>query len=184
MADNNDFRVKDVTGKQIGGIELYRWIGWLITLAVIVAAAYMGVDLPDLPDPPDVDGDEVIGARSYSNFSGLVVAGPTETFTDYELFQIDQFLMQGKNLALFVDSFNEVMPGQNQQMQFNRGPSYVPLKTGLEKLMRHYGISVKKSYVLDENCYKQQVPAQFGGGERQIYFAPLIKNEFIRSPVH
>jgi ABC-type uncharacterized transport system involved in gliding motility auxiliary subunit len=71
------------------------------------------------------------------------------------------------------------MPAQNQQMQFNRGPSYVPLNTGLEKLLKHYGISVKKSYVMDENCYTQEVPTQFGGGERKIYFAPLIKNEFI-----
>jgi ABC-2 type transport system permease protein len=32
---------------------------------------------------------------------------------------------------------------------------------------------------MDENCYKQRIPEQFGGGERAIYFAPLIKNEAI-----
>jgi ABC-type uncharacterized transport system involved in gliding motility auxiliary subunit len=32
---------------------------------------------------------------------------------------------------------------------------------------------------MDENCYKQRLPAQFGGGERTIYFAPIIKNQFI-----
>jgi hypothetical protein len=111
----------------------------------------------------------------------LVVARPTETFTDYELFQIDQFLMRGKTLALFLDAFNEVMPSQQQQRPpgYNPGPTYVPLNTGLEKLLEHYGIRIKKSYVMDENCYRQQLPAAFGGGERAIYFAPLIKNEFI-----
>ena len=32
---------------------------------------------------------------------------------------------------------------------------------------------------MDENCYRQQLPAQLGGGERPIYFAPIIKSRFI-----
>ena len=118
-------------------------------------------------------------ARIPDHLNCLVVARPTEPFSDYELFQIDQFLMRGKNLALFVDAFNEVMPNQGQAMQFNRGPSYVPIRTGLEKLLKHYGITIKHSYVLDENCYKQEIPQQFGGGDRKIYFAPIIQNERI-----
>jgi ABC-type uncharacterized transport system involved in gliding motility auxiliary subunit len=55
----------------------------------------------------------------------------------------------------------------------------VPLDTGLEKLLKHYGIQIRKSYVMDEHCFKQRMPAQLGGGERPIYFAPLIKNELI-----
>jgi len=111
----------------------------------------------------------------------LVIARPTETFTDYDLFQIDQFLMRGKTLALFIDAFNEVMPSQQQQRPpgYNPGPTYVPLNTGIEKLLEHYGIRIKKSYVMDEHCYTQQLPAAYGGGERAIYFAPLVKNEFI-----
>ncbi|MBW2251826.1 MAG: Gldg family protein, partial [Deltaproteobacteria bacterium] len=113
----------------------------------------------------------------------LIIARPTEAFTEYELFQIDQFLMRGKNLALFFDSFKEVMPGGQQGMAFGQGPMYLPINTGLEKLLKHYGISVKKSYVMDENCYKQELPQNLGGGQRLIYFAPLIKNKFINKDV-
>lgn len=113
----------------------------------------------------------------------LVVAGPTEKFTDYELFQIDQFLMRGKNLALFLDAFKEVMPPKQQSFRFNEGPTYVPLSTGLEKMLEHYGLRIKPSYVMDENCYRQDVPERFGGGERAIYFAPIIKSQFINSDV-
>ncbi len=109
----------------------------------------------------------------------LMVARPTGKFTDYELFQIDQFLMRGKNLALFVDAFKEVMPPNERGMSFNQGPTYVPLNTGLEKLLEHYGIRIKKSYVMDENCYKQRALAQFGGGQTAVYFAPIIKNQAI-----
>lgn len=113
------------------------------------------------------------------SLNSLVIVRPTEAFTEYELFQIDQFLMRGKNLALFVDSFREVMPGGQQSMALGQGPMYLPIETGLEKLLQHYGISIKRSYVMDENCYKQELPQQLGGGERLIYFAPVIKNKFI-----
>jgi ABC-type uncharacterized transport system involved in gliding motility auxiliary subunit len=112
------------------------------------------------------------------SYSCLMIAGPTETFSDYDLFEIDQFLMRGKSLAILLDRFHEVAP-PGQQGAPAQAPRIVPLDTGLEKLLSHYGIQIKKSYVMDENCFKQRMPAQFGGGERPIYFAPLIKNELI-----
>ncbi|MGW8187317.1 MAG: Gldg family protein [Desulfobacterales bacterium] len=114
-----------------------------------------------------------------SSLRTLVIARPTETFSDDELFQIDQFLMQGKNLLLIPDSFNEIMPQQQMPPGMNPGPRYEPLKTGLEKLLNHYGIRVKQSYVMDENCFKQEMPQSLGGGERPIYFAPLIESQRI-----
>ena len=109
----------------------------------------------------------------------LVIVRPTDKFSDYELFQIDQALMKGTNLALFLDAFKEVSPSNQPNSGFNRGLNYVPLDTGLDKLLAHYGIIIKKSYVLDENCHKQRLPQSIGGGERPIYFAPIIKNRFI-----
>jgi hypothetical protein len=108
----------------------------------------------------------------------LVIAGPTGAFSDYALFQIDQHLMQGKNLAIFLDTFNEVMPPRQMGIM-GQGPRYIPIETGIDKLLEHYGIHVKKSFVLDKNCYKQQIPTRLGGGERPIYWAPLIENRLI-----
>jgi ABC-type uncharacterized transport system involved in gliding motility auxiliary subunit len=109
----------------------------------------------------------------------LIIARPTEKFTDYELYQIDQALMQGKNLAIFLDAFNEVMPQNQQSLGFNQGPTYIPLDTGLEKLLEHYGVGIKKSFVMDENCHKQRLSQHMEDGERPIYFVPIIKNKFI-----
>ncbi|MEJ2727797.1 MAG: Gldg family protein [Deltaproteobacteria bacterium] len=114
------------------------------------------------------------------NLNAMIIARPTEPFNDYELFQIDQFLMKGKNLILILDRFQEVRPGNQQSAGLSgQQPVYVPLDTGLEKLLSHYGIRIKNSYVMDENCFHQQMPAQLGGGERPIYFAPIIKSRFI-----
>ncbi len=105
----------------------------------------------------------------------LIIAGPKETFSDWELFQIDQFLMKGKSLALFVEAFKEMRPQQQQMYQMQQA-MYLPVNSGLEKLLNHYGINVTKSYVMDENCYVSRDPQV---GEMPIYFAPIIKNENI-----
>lgn len=107
----------------------------------------------------------------------LLIPGPTQDFSDYELFQIDQALMRGTNLAVFVDAFIESSQ-QNQSMGF-QSPVYKELNTNLEKLLAHYGLKIKKSFVLDKNCYQQRLGQQFGGGEQAIYYAPLIKNSNI-----
>ncbi len=117
--------------------------------------------------------------------SSLIIAGAKEKFTDFELFQIDQFLMKGKSLVVFMDAFNENMPQSQNRMMFNpnQGPMYTPRETGLKKMLQHYGIAVKHSYVLDENCFEQNIPSQYGGGKRSVYFVPIIKNERINHEV-
>ena len=108
----------------------------------------------------------------------LVIARPTEKFSDYALYQIDQALMRGTNLAIFTDAFKESRP-PGQQPFMAQMPTYVPMDTGLEKLLSHYGVRIKNAIVLDENCYRQRRPPQQGGGEQPIYFAPIIQNEHI-----
>ena len=107
----------------------------------------------------------------------LIIAGPREPFSDYELYQIDQFLMKGHNLVLFLDAFEEIMPPAEQPMfRQNQGPIYVPNDTGLQKLLGHYGLQEKAAYVLDEKCYRQK---GWGGGEQSLYFAPIIQKDEI-----
>jgi ABC-type uncharacterized transport system involved in gliding motility auxiliary subunit len=106
----------------------------------------------------------------------LIINGPKDQFSDWELFQIDQFLMQGKSLAIFIESFNEIQQNPNQQMYGMGQSAFLPINTGLEKLLEHYGATVKKSYVMDENCF---VSRDQTTGEMPIYFAPVIKNEKI-----
>nr|WP_319491221.1 Gldg family protein [uncultured Desulfobacter sp.] len=107
----------------------------------------------------------------------LIIAKPTQHFSDYELFQIDQALMKGTNIAVFADAF-EQQQGQGGMMGM---PSFAPIDTGLEKLLAYYGVEIQKAYVLDKNAYKQQLPQSQGGGEQTIYFAPVIKENAINN---
>jgi ABC-2 type transport system permease protein len=109
----------------------------------------------------------------------LVIARPLEKLSDYALYQIDQALMRGTNLAVFADAFKQARPTGREPFMAGQQFNFVPMDTGLEKLLAHYGVRIKKSIVLDENAYKQRRPPQQGGGEQLIYFAPIIQGEHI-----
>jgi ABC-2 type transport system permease protein len=146
---------------------------------------------PSSPDPRGARDGDTIGSfkaimdKTYSlspvhlkeepfpdGLQCLVIPRPTEKLSDYALYQIDQALMHGTNLAIFMDAFKETgPPGQM--------PNFVPMDTGLEKMLAHYGVRITPSLVLDENCYRQRMPQNQGGGEQPLYFAPIIQNQHI-----
>ncbi len=107
----------------------------------------------------------------------LVIAGVTEPFSDWELYQLDQFLMRGGSLALFLDPFDEQLPNQ-QMMMYGAQPQYVPVQTGLEKLLDKYGVKEHQSYLLDKNGYLSRRQTAAGGyQEIRFYNAPEIQTE-------
>jgi len=83
----------------------------------------------------------------------LVINGPADMFSDDEKFRIDQFLMEGKSVLLFVNSFMEMNIGEQANLMGNQ-PLILPVNTGLEEMTAHYGIKVNKNVVLDRNCTK------------------------------
>jgi len=108
--------------------------------------------------------------------STLIIAGPRAKIDDYSLFQIDQFIMKGNSVAFFIDTHMEFIPGQGDpRSPYGAQPVYIPLETGLNELLQHYGVSLKKSYVMDLNCFVQRRRSAAGGvQEVPYYFAPTI----------
>jgi len=83
----------------------------------------------------------------------LIVNGPTDMFTDAEKYKIDQFLMEGKSVLYFVNSFMEINPGSQSPMMGNE-PVILPVNSGLEEMAAYYGIKINRNVVLDKNCTK------------------------------
>ncbi len=189
MADMNTL------GERIGEaiddvIDINKRIGYLASHGT--APLRGGQPMPGQPQPPST-GLTNFNALLSGNYSVseiglsegipdgidcLIMAGTKEALSDYELFQIDQFLMKGKSLAIFHDSFDEMNMPQGQ-MGRQQGPVFLPISTGLEKMLDHWGVSIKQSYVLDKSCFEQQLPRQYGGGKQTLYFAPIIRDEKI-----
>ncbi len=107
--------------------------------------------------------------------NALIVPGIKEKLSDYELYKLDQFIMSGRPVLFLVDEFTE----KKQQNMMMGVPSLQTIDTGLNKLLLSYGIDVRKSIVMDKNCFKQKLPQALGGGEQKMYYAPIIKNENI-----
>ena len=102
----------------------------------------------------------------------IIINGPRSMYSEYELFKVDQFLMRGGNAILLLDSYVE-QQAEGMQM-FQRPPQALPVITGLEGMLAHYGIKIGKDIVMDKQCFIAQ---QRGLGELTIYFAPMIDDE-------
>ncbi len=108
----------------------------------------------------------------------LIINGPRKAYTDSEVFKIDQFLMKGKAALFFLDSFNEINLGQQNPMM--QQPVVVPVDTGLDGLLRAYGVVVNKNIVLDSSCARGNV----NGAIKEFYHVPIIrKHGFDRDSV-
>ena len=99
-------------------------------------------------------------------YASVIIDGPKSSFTDEELYKIDQYVLKGGNLLVFLDPFEEKQANPYSQ------PTYTPINTGLEKNLEKYGISVGKKYVYDLNCFSQS-DRQYG--KMNFYIAPMMQ---------
>ena len=106
------------------------------------------------------------------NLTSVIINGPKRAFTDAELYKLDQYLLRGGNLMLFIDPVDEVLPAG--EMAYYQQPSYNAIDVGLERILDKYGIAFGKNYVLDEQCYRQQSQ---GYGAMPIYFIPELQKQ-------
>ncbi|HNY16665.1 MAG TPA: Gldg family protein [Treponemataceae bacterium] len=107
------------------------------------------------------------------NITTLVINGPTGSFTDAELYKIDQFVLRGGRLFALLDPFEEIQP-QGAMAYYGGQPTYRPINSGLERLLKAYGITPERNYVLDKECY---VARQQGQPDVKLYYVPRLGKE-------
>ncbi len=132
-----------------------------------------------LSDTYTVQGIDISKNGIPKGLKTLLIVGPKKKFSQWDLYQIDQYIMAGNSVAFLVDTYNAVTP-PNQNPYYPQPPTYIPVKTGLNDLLKHYGVIVKHSYIMDENCYINRSQTGNGGyKEVSVYFAPKILSENI-----
>lgn len=114
-----------------------------------------------------------------TKYPTLIIAGATVPFTDWQLFQIDQYLMNGGNLIVFHEAFQEIRNNDPRLGQYAAGlaSAFAPITNNLEKLMSHYGIDIENALVLDTNSYSSLE----GGRQNNFYFVPQFTSKSIES---
>lgn len=126
-------------------------------LAQLVSGMYELVDL-DL-----TNSDIPAGMNS------VIINGPKYNFTEEELYKLDQFVLRGGNLLVFMDGLLD--SGANQQYGI---PSYVPADVNVSRLLENYGVKIENNMVMDKNCY-QQMNQQYG--ELNLYWVPVLHKQ-------
>lgn len=87
-----------------------------------------------------------------SEIRTLIVPGGTK-FTDRQIFEIDQFFMNGGNLVVLTDPIS---------ISFQYGPRGMVQESKLLELVEHYGVKVERNLVQDASCSFVEIPRNLG----------------------
>ncbi|MBD3391630.1 MAG: hypothetical protein GF418_06235 [Chitinivibrionales bacterium] len=94
------------------------------------------------------------GQKIDSTIRTLIVPGGDEaSFTERDLFEIDQYFMGGGNLIVLADAVS---------LTFQYGVSASGQEPKIMDLLQHYGVRVEDDIVLDASCGQVQIPQKFG----------------------
>ncbi len=88
------------------------------------------------------------------NFDGVIIARPKLPYSDKDLFLLDQFVMKGGRLMVFMDQLT--FPGDTLNQKGTVHTTRTSLR--LDKMLFNYGIKINDNYVKDANCGIIPVP--------------------------
>lgn len=109
-----------------------------------------------------------------NKFDVLVVPKPLKTFTDQDLYVIDQFVMYGGKILWLVDALDADMDSLQDKPQ----TFATRLPTNLEEMFFNYGVRVNPDLVMDYRC--RGIPMMGADNRMQLvpwyYFPTLVPN--------
>lgn len=108
---------------------------------------------------------------SYSfapKYDVLIIARPTEPFSERDLFVLDQYIMSGGRVLWFVDGVRADMDSLSKQPQMLA----VANTLGLDDMFYRYGLRINSNLVMDIRC--RPIPMVVGqmGDKPQYSFTP------------
>ncbi len=101
-----------------------------------------------------------------AGMNSIIVNGPKQDFTEEELYKIDQFLLRGGNVMIFIDGVAD--DGKNQMYGLGH---FVTNNNNIDRLLAKYGVEHSKNMVMDKNCITSQ-NAQYG--ELHYWWVPTL----------
>ncbi len=116
----------------------------------------------DLYDVSLTDKVELVG------YDAIVVAKPSEPFSEQEKYLLDQYLMKGGNVLFFLDALSI----SSLDSVFGEGTVAIPRELNLTNLLFRYGARINQNYILDVNSGQFPVVTGNLGDQPQIQMIP------------
>ena len=106
--------------------------------------------------------------RFVNKFDLLIVAKPTETFSEKDLFILDQYIMYGGKVLWLIDPLNADIDSlaTHGQMLATRYP------LGLDEMLFNYGVRINPNVLMDIRCRPIPLPVSIVGDKPQYRFCP------------
>lgn len=91
--------------------------------------------------------------QELNDLDGIIVANPTKPFSDIDLYFLDQFVMNGGRLMVFMNTLHH----QEDSLSKNYFDHTLRKNIKLDKMMFDYGIRMHENYVFDRICGYRKV---------------------------
>ncbi|WP_035455813.1 gliding motility-associated ABC transporter substrate-binding protein GldG [Algoriphagus terrigena] len=99
-----------------------------------------------------------------SSFGIVFILGPKQTYTERELYLLDQYVMQGGNLVVAAEGVDVDLAKAGGEGTFS-----FPLENELDRLLFRYGIRINKDLIQDLNLsYIPVLGGNFGDQEQLV----------------
>lgn len=101
-------------------------------------------------------GDVMIedSINALDGLDGLIIARPRTKLSDKDLYVIDQFVLRGGKLMVFMDKL--YVPADS--LMVNGVSHSIRYNLGLDNMLFDYGIKVNDNFVLDVKCAPKAIP--------------------------
>lgn len=106
--------------------------------------------------------------RMVNKYDLLIVAKPTEAFSEKDLFILDQYIMYGGKVLWLIDPLNAEIDSlaSHGQMLATRYP------LGLDEMLFNYGVRINPDVLMDIRCRPIPLPVAVVGEKPQYRFCP------------
>lgn len=91
--------------------------------------------------------------QELNDLDGIIVANPTQPFSDLDLYFLDQFVMNGGRLMVFMNTLHH----QEDSLGKNYFDHTLRKNIKLDRMMFDYGIRMHENYVFDRVCGYRKV---------------------------
>ncbi|MEY3050038.1 MAG: hypothetical protein RL365_2076 [Bacteroidota bacterium] len=88
-----------------------------------------------------------------NELDGLIIANPTKPFSSMDLYFIDQFVMNGGRLMVFMNTLSH----QEDSLAKNFMDHTIRKNLKLDKMIFDYGVNIHENYVFDRICGYRKV---------------------------
>jgi gliding-associated putative ABC transporter substrate-binding component GldG len=108
--------------------------------------------------------DQAKSVKDLSSFSTIFILGPKQSYTERELYLLDQYVLQGGNLVVAAEGVEVDISQAGGEGTFS-----FPLENELDRLLFRYGIRINKDLIQDLNfSYIPVMGGNFGNQEQLI----------------